>query len=92
MTFAHLNELKETTFRQLQCIIDREEEKHCVLSVNRNGFVHYLLTAINYLWQVSLSVTENTTVLHSISIIDELLVRMIVIPYSLSMDCSSKIQ
>jgi hypothetical protein len=53
-----LNEIKDTTFRQLQCTIDREEEKHCVLSVDSNGsLIQFLLTAINNSWQLPLLVS-----------------------------------
>jgi hypothetical protein len=54
-----LNEVKETTYRQLQTLEDREEEKHCVLSVNGSGnFTHFLLTAIDNSWQVPVLITE----------------------------------
>jgi hypothetical protein len=53
-----LNEVKETTYRQLQTLVDREEEKYCMLSVNSNGrLIQFLLNAINNSWQLPLLVS-----------------------------------
>jgi hypothetical protein len=85
-----LDVIKETTYRQLKTLIDREDEKHCVLSVNANGyFIHFLLTAIDNSWQVPVVVAEKgkNGVLHSVDIIDELLVRKIAKIVILCLDC-----
>jgi hypothetical protein len=86
-----LDVVKEITYRQLQTLVDREEEKHCVLSVNGCGyFLHFLLTAIDHSWQVPVLIAEKQKngVLHSVDIIDELLVRKIAIPVILCIDCN----